>query len=119
MTADFAYSIMREFMGNHDTREVLAAKVPDLCPDCNGDPDGLYPKRFPDGGRASWPCDHRHAPSVGKLLAIGAAVMTANIEEADQDGLQGVFINADSPIQMTVWRDAGHLLTELRTVGDD
>ena len=39
------------------------------CPDC--DADGCYQKRFPDGGRATWPCDHRNTVTLGHAYANG------------------------------------------------
>jgi hypothetical protein len=65
----------------------LAAKVSDLCPDCN---EHGYLRTCPvdtdgDGncagcarGRFPHICDHPNAPTVAKLLAIGAAVWEAD-----------------------------------------
>ncbi len=51
----------------------LTAKVPELCPDCHGDPSWLR-----DGAHGNLePCDHPNAPTIAKLLAIGAAVIAA------------------------------------------
>ena len=54
---------------SHDYADVLAAKVPDLCPDCHGTGDRMH------NGECIGACGHPFAPTFAKLLAIGAAVM--------------------------------------------
>lgn len=77
------------------TDVLLATKVSDLCPDCEGQP---CPKCNGTGEVAEhhepwsteWigchychgePCDHPNAPTIARLLAIGEAVWTARKEE--------------------------------------
>jgi hypothetical protein len=95
-----------------DAKAVLAAKVPDLCPDCHDDPgfDGMVWSGAVDysGERYYIDCDHPDAPSIGKLLAIGAAVMTATVNEAD-------YVFLDEPI-MKSKASAYGLLEVLRAV---
>lgn len=59
----------------YDVHLLLATKVPDLCPDCEG--SGYTKKRFLRGVVDDWDCDHPNAPTIGRLLAIGEAVWTA------------------------------------------
>lgn len=58
---------------SHDYDDVLTAKVPDLCPDCNGTGE-VYVQPLRAGGQAInvIPCAHPNAPTIGDLLAIGA-----------------------------------------------
>jgi hypothetical protein len=71
---------------------VLAAAVPDLCPDCNGT-GWVATRSYSDGiPMTEEACAHPSAPSIGKLLAIGAAVMTihANHHGAIKDGSEWI-----------------------------
>lgn len=62
----------------YDVHLLLAARIPDLCPDCEG--SGYTKKRFLRGVVDDWDCDHPNAPTIGRLLAIGEAVWTADDE---------------------------------------
>jgi hypothetical protein len=86
-----AKRVVREFTNTHGfnadlhadefTEGLFDAKVPELCPDCQGReliPCCWGPECHPKGSpcRLCKPCDHPNAPTIAKLLAIGAAVMT-------------------------------------------
>lgn len=53
----------------------MNSKVIALCPSCNG--TGSYRLYELDGYNVDKPCPHSNAPSIAKLLAIGASVMDA------------------------------------------
>ena len=58
---------------------VLDTPVPALCPDCEGKgivPVLGYSLASPDGW-SYLPCPHPNAPTIGRLLRIGEAVMRA------------------------------------------
>ena len=55
----------------HQPHRLLTARVRELCPDCEGTGDRMH------NGECIGACGHPNAPTIAKLLAIGAAVMTA------------------------------------------
>jgi hypothetical protein len=82
MTIDFAKIMARPIAHKpmnqpmSQAEAALAAKVPDLCPDCHG--SDVRPAKAECGeGETNYAirCHHPNAPTIAKLLAIGAAVM--------------------------------------------
>lgn len=66
----------------------LDARVPELCQTCEG--TGLdY------GGNINHPTICPDCPTIGQLLAIGAAVMTARMESPEGSGRQGVLLGGE------------------------
>ena len=85
----------------------LAALVPEPCQTCAGE-SVIYDLRCDNcGGSASLPlgmtCENHHAkpqpcpdcPTIGRLLAIGTAVMTARMESPEGSGRQGVLLGGE------------------------
>lgn len=59
------------FAWSHDAADVLAAKVPELCPDC--DSNGWTVADIGNGDAVGLQCDHPNSPTIARILAIGAA----------------------------------------------
>jgi hypothetical protein len=56
---------------------LLNFRVPELCPDCHGDPSWLR-----DGAHGNLePCDHPNAPTIGRMLRIAEVVLAAEPRE--------------------------------------
>ncbi len=84
----------------------LAAKVPELCSTCDEFERTIRPNG--EQVRAYVSCDHREAPTIAKLLAIGAAVMSSQVYN------DGEYVYGDW--QENTYRIAGNLLQALRAV---
>ncbi len=109
---DFAKIIQQALTVTHGEGVwVLDAKVPELCPDCQGE-GVVFCADDDDIGDG---CDHPNAPTIAKLLAIGAAVMTAEVtEDYDIDYELGDWVSIDHGDSSTI--SAKHLLVALREV---
>jgi len=79
----------------------LAAKVPELCQTCEGDGWVAEPAHHCHGGSCTNQCgepiqaDCDDCPTIGRLLAIGTAVMTARMESPEGSGRQGVLLGGE------------------------
>ena len=75
--------------------EMLAARVPELCQTCKG--YGLVAKPLRPGAQALsvTHADCPGCPTIGQLLAIGTAVMTARMESPEGSGRQGVLLGGE------------------------
>jgi len=84
--------------------DILAAKVPELCRECEG--TGLdY------SGNVNHPTECQDCPTIAKLLAIGAAVMSA--DEANPDSAPSWYV-AGEPFMWAAGFDAA--TSRLRSV---
>ena len=112
MSIDFARIIADAIEGTSNshpfaaTAVTLAARLPDLCPDCHGDTRVRIDIGFERGHSVA--CTHPNAPTIGKLLAIGAKVLTPD--------------NSLFPWDLTMDGypiSSREMLSILRAVGDD
>ncbi len=74
---------------DHAGHAVLAAEVPELCPTCGGrgwEVCSVNKYGEPDGAAECLDC-----PTIAKLLAIGAAVMSADMD--DQSTMVRLFLD--------------------------
>lgn len=86
----------------------LAAKVPQLCQTCGGTQRIAAPEGRGDGlPDPGWCAPCPDCPTIARLLAIGAAVMTATLERSEWVALDG---------DKDLTRVAGTLLARLRAV---
>ena len=94
-----------------DVPDQLAAKVPELCRTCDGDGCAALGPNGHDG--PCRPCPD--CPTIAKLLAIGAAVMSGEI------GSEPLLASDQAQNRMErdeLWEESGRrdLLTQLRAV---
>ena len=121
MSIDFARIIADAIEGTSNshpfaaTAVTLAARLPDLCPDCHGDTRARIDIGFERGHSVA--CTHSDAPSIGKLLAIGAAVLNSS-GEGWPWSWHDETLKPDDPM-VAYWLGADRMLAYLRAVGDD
>lgn len=75
------------------TDGVLGAKVPELCQTCGGTgerPLNHQVRKYAEPYHVCPDC-----PTIGRLLAIGTAVMTARMESPEGSGRQGVLLGGE------------------------
>ena len=96
-----------QWWANDLTGDIMSTPVPALCPDCNGTERLTYVNVAGDP-LSFGVCPHPNAPTIGRLLRIGEAVMRAEVR-GFSDGV-AVSVNGHSTKQ------AGPLLLMLEAV---
>ena len=66
-----------------EASEAMALRIAELCPDCDDEGDRPTGQIDRQGNPYIEPCTHQAAPTIAKLLAIGAAVIAV---ESSADG---------------------------------
>jgi len=85
--------------------QILATRIPDLCPDCKGSGHHWIGTHENDAPQR---CDHPNAPTIADLLRWGEWVATAERTFNDNWNLWGWVVNGE-------WVDDADLLAALRT----